>query len=97
MSGYEFHRQTPDQLSRHFGAQFVSELAQASPVAGQWLGPIRSIYGLHYVWINAIEPGREAQFTEVEPQLRRDLEAKARTQALHHNVALLRNEYEVRL
>ncbi len=97
MSGYEFHRQTPEQLARHFGAQFVAELVKAGPAKGQWVGPIRSIYGLHYVWINAIEPGREAQFTEVELQLRRDLEAKARTQALHYNVALLRNEYEVRL
>jgi hypothetical protein len=97
MSGYEFHSQTPDQLTRQFGAQFVSELAQASPVVGQWLGPIRSLYGLHYVWVSAIEPAREAQFEEVESQILRGLEAKARTQALQHAVAALRNDYEVKL
>ncbi len=97
MSGYEFHRQTPDQLARHFGAQFVSELAQASPVAGQWLGPIRSLYGLHYVWVAAIEPAREARFAEVEPQIRRDLETKIRTQALKNSIAALHNEYEVKM
>jgi len=97
MSGYEFHRQTPDQLSRHFGAQFVSELAQASPVAGQWLGPIRSVYGLHYVWVTAIEPARDASFEEVEPQIRSDLETKARTQALKSSIAALYNDYEVKM
>ena len=97
MSGYEFHRQTPDQLSRHFGAQFVSELAQASPVADTWLGPIRSLYGLHYVWVTAIEPAREARFEEVEPQIRRELETKARTQALKNSIAALYNDYEVKM
>ena len=97
MSGYEFHRQTPDQLSRNFGAQFVSELAQASPVAGQWLGPIHSLYGLHYVWVKAIEPAREARFEEVEPQIRRDFEAKIRAQALKNSIAALYNNYEVKL
>jgi hypothetical protein len=97
MSGYEFHRQTPDQLSRHFGAQFVSELKQASPVAGQWLGPIRSLYGLHYVWVAAIEPARDASFEEVESKIRRDLEAKARTQALKKAIAALHNDYEVKM
>jgi len=97
MSGYEFSGQSPDQLTRHFGAQFVKELAQAGPVTGQWLGPIRSLYGLHYVWIAAIEPAREAQFEEVKSQVRRDLEAKARAQALQNAIAALRNDYEVSL
>lgn len=95
MSGYEFRGQTPEQLVRYFGAQFVSELAKAAPVAGQWIGPIRSIYGLHFVWITAIEPGRDAQFEEVETQVRRDLAAKARAQALQHAIDSLRAEYEV--
>ena len=97
MSGYEFRDQTPDQLARHFGVRFVLELMQAEPIADQWLGPIHSIYGLHYVWIAAIEPGRDAQFEEAQPQVRRDLMAKARTQALKDSIAALRNDYEVRL
>jgi len=98
MSGYEFKGQTPDQLARHFGAQFVSELAKAGPVAGQWLGePIRSVYGWHYVWVTAIEPGRDAQFEEVEPLVRRDLEDNARAQALQNAIAILRKDYEVRM
>jgi len=95
MSGYEFHGQTPDQLTRHFGVQFVSALAKAGSVAGQWMGPIRSIYGMHYVWVTAIEPGRAAQLEEVEAQVRRELEAKASTKALKNSIAELRSKYEV--
>jgi len=95
MSGYKFHQQTPDQLVRLFGVEFVSTLIKARPVAGQQIGPIRSTFGLHYVWIKAIDLGRDAQFEEVELQVRRDLEAKARTQALQNAISALRTEYEV--
>jgi hypothetical protein len=95
MSGYKFHQQTPDQLVRLFGVEFVSTLINAGPVVGQPIGPIRSIYGIHYVWVTAIEPGRDAQLKEVEPQVRRDLEARASKQALKSSIAALRDEYEV--
>jgi hypothetical protein len=95
MSGYKFHQQTPDQLVRLFGVQFVSTLINAGPIVGQPIGPIRSIYGMHYVWVTAIEPGRDAQLKEVEPQVRRDLEAKASKLALKNAIAALRAKYEV--
>ncbi|MFT6758056.1 MAG: hypothetical protein ACJA0M_001942 [Chitinophagales bacterium] len=95
MSGYKFHQQTPDQLVRLFGVQFVSTLINAGPIVGQPIGPIRSIYGMHYVWVTAIEPGRDAQLEEVEPQVRRDLEAKASKLALKNSITELRSKYEV--
>jgi hypothetical protein len=97
ISGYEFHGQTPDQLVRLFGVEFVSTLINAGPGVGQPIGPIRSIYGMHYVWVTAISPGRDAQLEEVEPQVRRELEAKASTKALKNAIAELRAKYEVRL
>jgi hypothetical protein len=95
MSGYKFHQQTPDQLVRLFGVQFVSTLINAGPIVGQPIGPIRSIYGMHYVWVTAIEPGRDAQLEEVEPQVRKDLEAKASKLALKNSITELRSKYEV--
>jgi hypothetical protein len=95
MSGYKFHQQTPDQLVRLFGVEFVSTLINAGPVVGQPIGPIRSIYGIHYVWVTAIEPGRDAQLEEVEPQVRKDLEAKASKLALKNSITELRSKYEV--
>ena len=97
ISGYEFRRQTPNQLAKYFGASFVLNLPKAEAVAGRWSGPISSIYGLHYVWITAIEPERDAQLAEVEKQLRGDLQSTARSQALQRAIDSLRAEYEVRL
>ena len=96
LPGYEFRRQTPDQLARHFGAGFVLNLETAGPRPGEWTGPIRSTYGLHYVWVSAIEPEREAQLEEVRLQLRRDLESRARSAALQWAIETLRAHYEVR-
>lgn len=96
LPGYEFKRQTPDQLARHFGASFVENLESEQPEAGEWVGPIRSTYGLHYVWVSAIEPEREAQLEEVQLQLRRDLESRARSEALKNAIELLRADYEVK-
>jgi hypothetical protein len=97
MSGYEFTKQTPNELAKNFGASFVLSLRKAGPVVGQWIGPINSIYGLHLVWVTEIEPERDALLEEAEPQLRRELEARARNQALQDAIAALRNDYEVRL
>lgn len=97
LPGYQFVAQTPDQLARHFGGEFVDNLQRAQPEAGHWVGPLRSTYGLHYVWVEAIEPAREAALDEVRTQLLRDLESRARDNALSDSVSDLRQHYEVRL
>jgi parvulin-like peptidyl-prolyl isomerase len=96
LPGYRFTHQTPDQLARHFGASFVRNLVEAGPVAGQWAGPVRSTYGLHYVWVESLEPDREATLDEVRPQLLRDLESRAKAQALRESIETVRERYEVR-
>ena len=96
MSGYEFQAQTAEQLTRNFGVLFISDLAKLGPVVGQWYGPIRSSFGWHYLWISAIEQGRDARLDEVTRQLRYSLEASARERALQTAMAALRSEYEVR-
>ncbi|RLQ21536.1 peptidyl-prolyl cis-trans isomerase [Seongchinamella sediminis] len=96
LPGYRFMRQSPEQLARHFGAAFVMNLEQAGPQPGQWLGPIRSTYGLHYVYVEALEPGRDASLEEVRSLLVRDLESEARAGALQQSIEQLRQDYEVR-
>jgi len=97
LPGYRFAAQSPDQLARHFGADFVENLQGADPRPGHWVGPVRSTYGLHYVWIEAIEPARDATLEEVRAQLLRDLESRARDAALAARISALRQQYEVRL
>jgi hypothetical protein len=96
MSGYEFQAQTTEQLTRNFGVLFISDLTKLGPVVGQWYGPIRSSFGWHYLWISAIEQGRDARLDEVTRQLRYSLEVSARERALQTAMAALRSEYEVR-
>jgi len=95
LPGYTFQRQSSDQLARHFGAAFVKNLLDAEPAAQQWVGPIRSTYGLHYVWVSELEPSRDATLEEVRPLLLRDLDSRARTEALQESMAKLRESYEV--
>lgn len=97
LPGYVFNRQSPDQLARHFGASFVMNFQEANPQAGRWLGPIRSTYGLHYVWVAELEPERDATLDEVRGQLLRDLEMRAKADALASAIEKLRLDYEVKL
>jgi parvulin-like peptidyl-prolyl isomerase len=96
LPGYRFTRQSPDQLARQFGAEFVANLEAADPQPGTWVGPIRSTYGLHYVWVSEVEAGRDATLDEVRVQLTRDLESRATDAALQESIAAMREQYEVR-
>jgi hypothetical protein len=96
LPGYQFTLQTPDQLARHFGTSFVENLQRLDPKAGHWVGPVRSTYGLHYVWLAALEPARDAQLDEVRVQLQRDLESRATEAALLESIAAMRQHYEIR-
>ena len=95
LPGYRFSGQSPDQLARQFGSEFVTNLQAADPRPGTWVGPIRSTYGQHYVWVSEVEPGRDATLEEVRPQLMRDLESRASDAALQESIAALRQQYEV--
>ena len=97
LPGYRFKRQTPDQLARHFGAAFVKNLQEADPQPGSWRGPIRSTYGLHYVWVSDVEVDRDATLDEVRGQLLRDLESREKAAALQDSITTMRDSFEVRL
>ena len=96
LPGYRFTRQSPDQLARQFGSEFVTNLQAANPQPGTWVGPVRSTYGLHYVWVSEVEPGRDATLEEVREQLLRDLESRASAAALQESIDAMREQYEVR-
>jgi len=97
LPGYQFTAQSPDQLARHFGTAFVENLQQLDPQAGRWVGPVRSTYGLHYVWVSSVEPAREATLVEVRQQLVRDLESRSKDTALRESISAMRQNYEIRI
>ncbi|MCP4467925.1 MAG: peptidyl-prolyl cis-trans isomerase [Halieaceae bacterium] len=95
LPGYSFRRQTPDQLARHFGSSFVQNLLDAGPEPGQWVGPVRSTYGMHYVWVSEMEAERDATLEEVRTQLLRDLESRGKQEALRDSIETMRQNYEI--
>ena len=95
LPGYRFRVQSPGQLARNFGVDFAARLQSLAPAAGEWVGPVESTYGQHLVWVDAIEPERDARLEEVREQLLRDLQLERRRLALREAVARLRKNYEV--
>ena len=59
------------ELNRVFGSAFVIALAELS--VGDWQGPIRSGYGLHFVKIDGYVAARKPQLEEVRSAVARDL------------------------
>jgi peptidyl-prolyl cis-trans isomerase C len=58
-----YAERAPDQIAKEFGPDFAKAVFQLKP--GAWRGPIRSGYGWHLVFVDAIEPGRVPAFEEV--------------------------------
>ena len=63
-----YAERAPDQIAKEFGPDFAKAVFQLKP--GAWQGPIRSGYGWHLVFVDAIEPGRVPAFEEVEPDIK---------------------------
>jgi hypothetical protein len=97
LHGYSFRHQTPEQLARIFGAVFVDKLAGESMAPGVWIGPLRSAFGWHLVWLDEVSPARPARLEEVREQLARDLAQQARNHALRAGIDRLAAQYEFRL
>lgn len=95
LPGYRFRAQSPQQLARHFGAAFVMNLQALEPTAQHWVGPVESTYGYHLVWLEHLEPARDALLEEVRKELERDLLLEQRNQVLRDAVARIRQHYEV--
>jgi hypothetical protein len=82
-------------IVRVFGTEFVSALADLA--IGNWQGPIKSGYGLHFVMISEYIPARDPQLEEVRSALQRDLsndQSKKINQAFY---AALRERYTIRI
>jgi hypothetical protein len=96
LSGYEFSRQSPDQITRVFGAVFTEQLSALSPAPGKWMGPIPSAFGQHYLYLHAFEAPRTLALEEVIVRIERDLIREAEAQAISDWVEQAMTHYEVR-
>lgn len=85
----------PRDVAATFGVEFSDALfAQES---SRWVGPLRSGYGVHLVFVRDAEADRVPQLEEVRDQVQRDLVAERRDRALEAYVEALRDRYDVSL
>ena len=95
LSGYRFNRQSPDQLTRVFGAVFAEELEAMEPAPDSWVGPVSSAFGVHYVYVERREPPRTLSVDEVRERIVRDLERESEEERVAQWVAEVMAAYEV--
>ena len=96
LSGYTFRRQSPEQMTRVFGAEFAGQVSATKVQAGVWIGPVSSVFGEHYVYIEAFEPSRTLALEEVSVRIERDLVREGEEQAVVDWVEAAMARYEVR-
>ena len=87
MIGPELRDANMQVVAGHFGRQFADAVFALKP--GAWHGPITSTYGLHLVRVTKVEPARQREFSEVEPQVREGLLEEHQREAYERYFAAL--------
>jgi PPIC-type PPIASE domain len=82
-----------DLVARDFGASFAAALEKV-PV-GEWVGPIDSSFGAHYVRVSNRTPAVAPQLTAVRDQVVREWENARRQRARNDAYTKMRGEYQV--
>jgi hypothetical protein len=86
--------QTPaDLVAREFGAPFAASL-ETAPV-GEWVGPIDSSFGAHYVRVSDRTPAVAPQLAAVRDRVVREWENERRQRARNDAYTKMRSEYQV--
>ncbi|MBO0324139.1 peptidyl-prolyl cis-trans isomerase [Muricauda sp. CAU 1633] len=82
-------------LNREFGEQFTKQLEEL-PV-GQWIGPIKSGYGVHLVYLESKTPPSIPSFAEVKDKVKREYEYQMEQEGQEAILKALRENYKVRI
>jgi hypothetical protein len=89
----EVDRVPRSDVVRLFGEGFADEILVVEP--GRWVGPIRSGYGAHLVFVRERREGRIPSLDEVRPQVERDFIADRRRRELEATYKRLLDHYQV--
>jgi hypothetical protein len=90
---HQMTRTPADLVARDFGAPFAAALEKV-PV-GQWVGPISSSFGAHYVRVSDRTPAVAPQLATVRNQVVREWENERRQRARNDAYTKMRGEYTV--
>jgi parvulin-like peptidyl-prolyl isomerase len=94
-----FHKnyvdRTRDYIESQLGADAVTAAFDEKTPLNAWLGPFRSDYGWHLIFVSARTPARLAPYEEIADLVRSDLEEERRQQAIDRVVDEIVARYEV--
>jgi hypothetical protein len=82
-----------DLVARDFGASFAAALEKL-PI-GEWVGPIDSSFGAHYVRVSDRTPAAAPQLAAVRDHVVREWENERRQRARNDAYTKMRGEYQV--
>ena len=86
-------KQPLDLIAREFGGELGDALADAP--LGQWIGPVRSGFGMHLVRVSERIPGYLPSLAQARRAVSREWESDRRKAALESNYADLRKAYRI--
>jgi parvulin-like peptidyl-prolyl cis-trans isomerase-like protein len=90
---HQMTRTPADLVARDFGASFAAALEKV-PV-GEWVGPIDSSFGAHYVRVSDRTPAVAPQLAAVRDHVVREWENERRQRARNDAYTKMRGEYQV--
>jgi parvulin-like peptidyl-prolyl cis-trans isomerase-like protein len=90
---YRMTRTPADLVARDFGPSFTAALEKVQ--VGEWVGPIDSSFGVHYVRVSDRTPAVAPQLAAVRDHVTREWENERRQRARNDAYAKMRGEYQV--
>lgn len=84
---------TPDEIARQFGVGFAEALEGLEP--GDWVGPIRSTFGIHLVRVAQRQPARLPTLADIHDTVLAEWRDQRRREAKEQAYRRLRERYEV--
>jgi len=90
---HQMTRTPADLVARDFGSSFAAALEKA-PV-GEWVGPIDSSFGAHYVRVSDRTPAVAPELAAIRDQVVREWENERRQRARDDTYMKMRGEYQV--
>jgi parvulin-like peptidyl-prolyl cis-trans isomerase-like protein len=83
------------ELAKIYGPDFAAAVMRLP--AGVWSGPVRSSYGLHFVWVHERLPGEPPQLADVRSQVALELAHERQEARLAAYLRDVRRRYRVRV
>ena len=89
----EVHGASPRRIDTLFGAGFAEKLFALEP--GAWRGPVRSAFGLHFVWVRERSAATVPPLAAVRAQVEHGYQHDARAERVGEAVRRMRAAYDV--